>query len=850
MNSSNPELSLAREYIYETGRHLFLTGKAGTGKTTFLQTLREDCPKRMAVTAPTGVAAINCGGVTLHSLFQLPFAPFLPDNPNTRPHYRFSKDKKALITSLDLLVIDEISMVRADVLDGVDDVLRRLRRSDKPFGGVQLLMIGDLFQLPPVVRNEDQALLAGHYDSPYFFSSKALAADQPATIELQKIYRQTDNFFIELLNKVRNNTIDDATLASLNANVQKDASADKDSGTITLCSHNRQADNLNRSKLAALPTPSHIFEADIEGEFPEHTYPTGSSLTLKKGAQVMFIRNDVSLDKRFYNGKIGTITHISKDGIRVSCPGDKEEIEVEASTWENIEYQLDQETQEIRQKKIGLFRQYPLRLAWAITIHKSQGLTFDKAVIDAHSAFAHGQVYVALSRCRTLEGMLLSTPLSAKAIQTDPAVVQFSRQSQSNQPTAEQLEATRTLYQQRLMLECFDFGRLRSLLRRFVSLVLGNKSVIHLSGIENIEALQQHAENGIFTISANFQRQLRSLFSQTTPAAQDPHIVERLTKASTYFKEKITSILVPPLTSLHIDTDNKELGKKTGNILKLLDEEMNIKLAAVQSCRDGFSPPQYFRAISAAAVNAQKAATKKKGTGGTRSAHTAPTYSESDIAHAELFSALKKWRSDKAESQGVPHFQVLHQKTLIQLVVHLPDSLKALESIKGIGPKLSERYGDELVAIIRQYRTDNNIEQVILPQPSAPAARSKKTSTAEPHRKSATKQQDTTGDTRQQTFDLFEQGLNIGEIAEQRQLMESTIETHMAALVEQGQVSAASLLSTEKLEELQKEIGAMEQKPLRTIKEILPRSVTYGEIRIVQAHIKYMASAQEIGEQT
>jgi len=843
MNSSNPELSLAREYINETGCHLFLTGKAGTGKTTFLQTLKEDCPKRMVVTAPTGVAAINCGGVTLHSLFQLPFAPFLPDNPNTRPHYRFSKDKKALISSLDLLVIDEISMVRADVLDGVDDVLRRLRRNNKPFGGVQLLMIGDLFQLPPVVRNEDQSLLAGHYDSPYFFNSKALAGDQLATIELQKIYRQTDNFFIELLNKVRNNSIDATTLASLNANVQRDASADEESGTITLCSHNRQADNLNRSKLGELKTPPHIFEADIEGEFPEHTYPTGSRLTLKKGAQVMFIRNDVSVDKRFFNGKIGTITHISKDGTRVSCPGDNEEIEVEASAWENIEYKLNEDTQEITEKKIGVFRQYPLRLAWAITIHKSQGLTFDRAVIDAHSAFAHGQVYVALSRCRTFEGMLLSAPLSAKAIQTDPAVVEFSRQSRSNQPTAEQFEAARTLYQQRLMLECFDFQRLRSLLRRFVSLVLGNTGVIHISGVEDLAGLQQQTENDIITISANFQRQLRSLFSQTTPPAQDAHILDRLAKASVYFQEKITSILIPPLASLHIDTDNKELRKKTGNILKLLDEEVNIKLAAVQSCQDGFSPPQYFRAISTAAVNAQKSTTNKKRTGA-RGADATPTYSESDIAHPELFTTLKKWRSEKAESQGIPHFQVMHQKTLIQLVVHLPDSLKALESIKGIGPKLSERYGDELVAIIRQYRTDNNIEQVILPQPSVTAA-----SSSESRQKGTTKQQDTTKDTRQQTLELFEQGLSISEIAQQRQLMESTIETHMACLVEQGQVAAASLLSAEKLEELQKEVGAMEQKPLRTIKEILPQSVTYGEIRIAQAHVKYLASAQKIEEQ-
>ncbi|MBM9605264.1 helix-turn-helix domain-containing protein [Desulfopila inferna] len=821
MNISNPDLELAEEYIHDTGSNIFLTGKAGTGKTTFLHTLKQNCPKRLVITAPTGVAAINAGGVTLHSFFQLPFGPFLPGSQNSRNHFRFSKEKQGIIKSLDLLVIDEISMVRADLLDGVDNVLRRLRRSSLPFGGVQLLMIGDLHQLPPVVKNEEWRLLRNHYASAFFFGSNALASTEMVTIELKKIYRQQDSSFIDILNQVRNNSLDASSLAALNSRVIADFSAEDESGCITLCTHNRSADVINRTKLEELPGKPRTFAAEIEGEFPDHTYPAAEALTLKKGAQVMFIRNDLSADKRYFNGKIGIITSVSPSTIRVKCPDDHEEIEVEPATWENIEYSLNKETQEITEKIIGTFNQHPLRLAWAITIHKSQGLTFDKAMIDAQAAFAHGQVYVALSRCRTLEGMVLSTPLSAKVMNIDQAVLRFADEARSNPPTPADLRTAKTKYQQRLILECFDFGRLRSLLRRMVSLILGNRGSVQVSGISDIAELLQVSEEAVFTIGGNFQRQLRTLFNESVLPAEDHIIHERLTKASAYFQEKIT-LLGTPVSSLQVDTDSKELRKKIRNTLQLLEEEIGVKLAAVSCCKDGFDATRYFRAISSAALDTLKKPAKKE-----KSA--VPAYTESDISHPELFQILKEWRSSKAAEEGVANFQVLHQKTLIQIAVKLPESLPALKKIKGIGAKLAEKYGGELVEMVGRYRSEHNIEEVELPR----LLQVEKSSTPEKR----------VVDTRKLTLELFENGLTPLLIAEQRELTLATIESHIAHLIEEGEIAASALISAERLEELQDRIAAMSEKPLKEIKRKLTVEATYGEIRFVQAHLRHLASS-------
>lgn len=815
MNTSNPELQLAGEFVRDTGCSLFLTGKAGTGKTTFLRTIKKSSHKRMVVTAPTGVAAINAGGVTLHSFFQLPFGPFVPGSETARSPYRFSRDKIGIIKSLDLLVIDEISMVRADLLDGVDSVLRRYRRSNLPFGGVQLLMIGDLFQLPPVVKEEDWQLLRPYYASPYFFSSNALGETELVTIELQHIYRQADSHFIDLLNRVRSNRLDPASLRELNSRHIPDFAPAGSDGYITLGTHNRIADTINDSRLGGLPQKIHRFEAEIEGDFPEHTYPTAATLELKTGAQVMFVRNDSSPEKRYFNGKIGTITRITGRDVRISCPDDSEEIDVEPATWENIEYTLDGKTQEITENRIGSFRQYPLRLAWAITIHKSQGLTFDRAIIDAQAAFAHGQVYVALSRCRTFDGMVLSTPLSLQSVKTDPAVLGFSEDTKQNRPTADQLAEAKIRYQQQLLLECFDFRQLRSLLYGLVSLLPAAPGLVRVSGVDDIRELQKKTGEKVCSVGDSFLRQLRGLFSATTLPADDPVVTDRIVKASAYFQETIESVMGRQISSMQIETDNKEIRKKVGNALKRLREETAVKLAAVRCCEKGFSPSRYFRAVSAAEIDIGKKKEKPR----------AQAFSEADIAHPELFRILKEWRSRKAGDEGVSHYRVLHQKTLVQIAVTLPDTLPALKEVRGIGKRLAERYGEELVAMVGAYRRQHGIEAVALPAPTPEGARPEKEKTQRT-------------DTRQVSLELFGKGLNLGQIAGKRGLVLSTIESHMAHWVETGRVAIDRLIPPGKRKSIEQAFSRLSGQSFGEIKQALGADVSYGEIKLVQAHLK------------
>ncbi|MCF6185967.1 MAG: AAA family ATPase [Desulfobulbaceae bacterium] len=643
MASANHELLLADDFVRHTNRNIFLTGKAGTGKTTFLHTLQENPSKRMIVTAPTGVAAINAGGVTLHSFFQLPFGPFVPGSEtferNKQRQFRFSKEKKRIIQSLDLLVIDEISMVRADLLDAVDAVLRRHRRNDRPFGGVQLLMIGDLHQLSPVARHDEWQLLQQQYASVYFFSSKALARTELVTIELQHIYRQSDARFIKLLNLVRDNRLDSSSMAELNQRYIQKFTPDDDQGYITLTTHNSSADAINRKRLQTLTEKEHRFKAEISGDFPEQMYPAPADLVLKERAQVMFVRNDPSGDKLYYNGKIGKITDISGKTISVRCPGDRDEIVVEPVGWENIKYTLSQENREITEETIGKFEQYPLKLAWAITIHKSQGLTFDKAVIDVEAAFTHGQVYVALSRCKTLEGMVFSSPISSRGVETDEAVLDFDEKALQNPPSASQLQAAKISYQQQLLLECFDFQQIRNRLNYLVRLVLGNAGVVQVSGVADIGQLEKTAREDIFVVSENFRQQLLALFKAGSLPESDPYIVERIGKASLWFQEKFSVIFGGSVQTMLVETDNAVLRKKISNTLNALKKEIIVKLAGVKCCANGFSPSKYLRALSAAEIDFKPDKVKKS---------EPPMYSEADVGHPELFQSLKEWRSQKA----------------------------------------------------------------------------------------------------------------------------------------------------------------------------------------------------------
>lgn len=420
MERGNFELDVARFIVEKTDMSLFLTGKAGTGKTTFLREVVRYTKKKCIVLAPTGIAAVNAGAMTIHSFFQFGLGPFVQGVIEPKSDFRINKSKLELIRHLQLLIIDEVSMVRADLMDHIDVELRRIRRNSKPFGGVQLLMIGDLQQLPPIAHGGEDELLRQYYKTLYFFSSAALKSMKYSCIELKNVYRQTDRHFIDILNHARDCTLTSQDISDLNARYIPGFSPKPEDGYIRLMTHNRQVDYVNETEMEKLDSKPYTFVAAVTGTFPEESYPTANSLTLKKGAQVMFIKNDP--ERRFINGTLGEVKSIDKNSIAVRLAESGTVIDVEPVEWQNIRYQFDEESKEISSKQIGRFKQYPLKAAWAITVHKSQGLTFDKAIIDVHAAFSPGQAYVALSRCRTLDGLVLSSPVSASVFMRDNAV--------------------------------------------------------------------------------------------------------------------------------------------------------------------------------------------------------------------------------------------------------------------------------------------------------------------------------------------------------------------------------------------------------------------------------------------
>lgn len=571
----NPELRTAWEIIANTDTHLFLTGKAGTGKTTFLRDLREKLPKRMVVLAPTGIAAINAQGVTIHSFFQLNFGPQIPGTMQQNKRFQFRKQKVQLIRSLDLIVIDEISMVRADVLDAIDDVLRRYRDHSRPFGGVQMLMIGDMQQLAPVAKEDEWRLLSPHYATPYFFSSKALQSTDFVTVELKHVYRQNDPVFLDILNKVRTNTADDATLKRLNERYIPDFSPRNEEGYIRLMTHNYQADAVNRQKLEELDTLPYNYEAAVEGDFPEMAYPTEKDLMLKTGAQVMFVKNDSSIQKAFYNGMLGEVVEMTDKVITVRSLDGGDIIEVGHERWENTKYSLDDNTKEIKEEVVGTFSQFPLKAAWAITIHKSQGLTFEHAIIDVQHSFAHGQTYVALSRCKTLEGMVLSAPIPRSAIINDQTVSAFRNDPRHQEPNAEQLTQMQRMYLLRTVEELFSFTTIRY---KFTDMIRLMREHFYSSHAEQYSAWLEAAEKlkGPEEVARKFKVQYQNIILTSEDYKTNALLQERLQKGATYFSQEMRFIWTL-LQTTNIATNNKVLRERIDNMLQGLKDDYKIK---------------------------------------------------------------------------------------------------------------------------------------------------------------------------------------------------------------------------------------------------------------------------------
>ena len=815
----NPQLDFANNFVQHTNRNIFLTGKAGTGKTTFLHQLKKTSNKRMAVVAPTGVAAINAGGVTIHSLFQLPFGPYLPqENKQQQYNRQFNREKVNLIQSLDLLVIDEISMVRADVLDAMDEVLRRYRNRSKPFGGVQLLMIGDLHQLSPVAKPEEWQLLKPHYDTLYFFSSKALKQTPLVNIELKHIYRQADTVFIGLLNAIRENRITKQVLSDLNQRHIPNFKPNEQEGYITLTTHNNSAQYLNASKLAEIKQPAHQFKAVVQGEFPEFSYPTVLDLELKVGAQVMFVKNDTSREKLFYNGKIGKVVRVEDETIFVKCPGEEDEILVGPVVWQNIRYALNTATKEVEETIIGSFTQYPLRLAWAITIHKSQGLTFEKAIIDAQDAFAHGQVYVALSRCKTLEGMVLSKPLKVESVITDRTIATYTIESERNVPTESVLSEAKKVFQETLLRELFDFNPIKFRYFALLKLAEENNNLLAGSFAQTLHETKVVAEKEIYVVANKFQQQLNQLLQQPLLPEDHPELQERVKKAAVYFVEKLEQMLLLPLKNWVVETDNKAIRKSVQGALSALKQEVAVKFMVIKEASDkGFNALAYLQHKANAAIDLSLASEK--------AASSPQNKTETDAeksAYPDLHSALRSWRNRLAEENNIPAYVIFHQKVLDKLVEVLPSTLKELESIKGIGPGKVKKYGAEILSYINAYCKNNDvkrqpIELVVLPE----KVKTEKI------------------DTKQVSFDFFKSGKTIAEIATARNLALTTIEGHLLYFANLGELELTQIFPQEILDQVQLYFSKNQPENLTEAKNALGDAVSYSAIRAIVKQKNY-----------
>lgn len=794
----NEKIEMLNRFVHNTDLHIFLTGKAGTGKTTFLRNLAVNINKRMVIVAPTGVAAINAGGVTIHSFFQLPFGPIVPEEGQDLTQrlttQKISKTKLKIMRSLDLLVIDEISMVRADLLDAIDMVLRKVRRNSAAFGGVQLLMIGDIQQLAPVARQNEWELLQPYYKSVYFFDSKVLQNSPYICIELDHVYRQNDLSFIDILNKIRNNNIDDQSLNILNSRYIPNFLPDDKDGYITLTTHNYQADDINDEKLAAIETPILLFEAKIKGVFPENAYPTKEHLELKVGAQVMFVKNDPSPEKQYYNGKIGTIISSDKDNvIQVKC--NDEIIDVVPVTWQNFEYKINEETNEIEENEIGSFTQIPLKTAWAITIHKSQGLTFEKVILNAELAFTHGQVYVALSRCTSLNGLVLKKQINRNVIFNDEVINSYVDAIPSLEPDNDRVIKEEREFLYKKIIELFTYDELAMNMNRLSKIVRENDNIFDKDIVEAIHSKRNAFRNEIVDVSLRFTRQIDFIFS--TEVIDDKYLQERIKKASVYFFDKLNEL--ENISEIVNETENKAVNSSIKATLDLIREILFVKTACLNLVKDGFEVAKYIELKNKKILESENLKSSKLKS---RSV---------DKADKPLMDMLLRWREKKSEELNVEEYRIMPKTVLLSIVEKKPVTIKELKEISKLGTTRIKSFGADIINMILEYQgvSQKDFED------------------------EASRREMNLSRSEMQTLELIDENYTIDEIVKERGLARNTIENHIVNIVKNGIYDASDFVVKEHYDTIKEYFADTQDKSMSSAREVLGEEYSYFELKLV-----------------
>lgn len=750
LSENNKAANKAVQFVNSTNRHVFLTGKAGTGKTTFLKEISHLTHKNAMIAAPTGIAAINAGGVTLHSLFQLPFGTFIPDQgfvmnrdmsfkmstPRTIiENLQMHHNKRNLLKEMELLIIDEVSMLRADILDAIDVVLRHVRRrKNVAFGGVQILFIGDMLQLPPVVKDAEWEYLRTYYQGMFFFEALALKNNKPIYIELETIFRQSNPTFISILNNLRENTISQEDIEILNQHYKPDFKPKPEEGYVFLTTHNYKADQINGEELHKLKGKSYKFKAEIIGDFSEHMYPLEETLELKKGAQVMFVKNDYSGEKRYFNGKIATVKNLSTESITVDFNDGSDSIQVDKYTWEHKKYSLNKEHNEITENVVGSFMHYPLKLAWAITVHKSQGLTFEKAIIDVSRAFAPGQVYVALSRLTSLEGLVLSSPIKYNGLKQDNLLKEFA-----------QSKETETELDQK-----FKSG-LKDYINGFVKYAFNFQSIAN-----------------------QYYYHLQSYTKDEKKSVKQKH--------HTWAKEFQKELAVPVEVSRKFLVQIERISK--------LDEEgsMNKLHERVQAAKEFFEPIlQGFSDKFFSKINELKSEARVK-----------KYLTELKDVERLFFSQLQKIYKAEALLEATLKDTKLTKEQLTSTDLH-----------KNRGEKVPE--------VVKTQKK----------QPKSKSPKEKKPNT------------------RAVSFELFQAGKSIAEIAKERSLVATTIESHLSTYVAQGKIDVSRFIDKNKIEAIIKAANKLETNNLSPIKEELKHEYSYSEIRFAMAHSIYLKTKND-----